>query len=149
MVSWQVVEGMRQKFADLCINRKSILIENSINSTNKSNTCNSIFSTTLKTSSIPIIVFIMSQSTLQIQNNLKVAHLETIDFSKLLAHEEAEVSKLMSACTTAGFFYVDLQGQSGRGLLEDEDSMYKAMAEFFDQPLDVKKKEERGTHKHG
>ncbi|PVH96073.1 putative 2OG-Fe(II) oxygenase family oxidoreductase [Periconia macrospinosa] len=91
----------------------------------------------------------MSQLSPQEQSNLKVAHLETIDFSKLLAHEEAEVSKLMSACTTAGFFYVDLQGQSGRGLLEDEENMYKTMSEFFDQPLDVKMKEDRGTHKHG
>ncbi|KAF2675772.1 2OG-Fe-II oxygenase family oxidoreductase [Lentithecium fluviatile CBS 122367] len=91
----------------------------------------------------------MSQSNLQEQSSLKVAHLETIDFAKLLAHEEAEVSKLMTACTTAGFFYVDLQGQSGRGLLEDEDSMYKTMSEFFDQPLDVKMKEDRGSHKHG
>jgi isopenicillin N synthase-like dioxygenase len=71
----------------------------------------------------------MSQSIAQEQSNLKVAYLETIDFAKLLAHEEHEVAKLMSACTTAGFFYVNLQGQSSRGLLEDEDSMYKAMEE--------------------
>ena len=77
----------------------------------------------------------MSQSTISTPSNIKVAHLETIDFSKLLAHEDGEISKLMSACTTAGFFYGDLQGQSGRGLLEDEDSMYGVMSEFFDQPL--------------
>ncbi|OWY45646.1 hypothetical protein AA0118_g10866 [Alternaria tenuissima] len=91
----------------------------------------------------------MSQSIAQEQSNLKVAYLETIDFAKLLAHEEHEVAKLMSACTTAGFFYVNLQGQSSRGLLEDEDSMYKAMEEFFDQPFDTKMQDDRGTHKHG
>lgn len=83
------------------------------------------------------------------QSNSKVAHLETIDFAKLLAHEEAEISKLVSACATAGFFYVDLRGQSARTLIEDEESMYQAMAEYFDQPLDVKMKDDRGTHKHG
>lgn len=79
----------------------------------------------------------------------KVAHLETIDFAKLLAQEQDEVAKLLSASSTAGFFYVDLQGQSARTLLEDEVKMYRLMEEYFDQPLDIKMKDVRGTHKHG
>jgi isopenicillin N synthase-like dioxygenase len=92
----------------------------------------------------------MSQS-----NNIRqqpqgtIAHLETINFAKLLAQEESEVTRLLDASSTAGFFYVDLQGQSTRTLLEDEHKMYQTMEQYFDQPIDVKLKDDRGTHKHG
>jgi isopenicillin N synthase-like dioxygenase len=78
-----------------------------------------------------------------------IAHLETINFSKLLAQEASELSKLRSACQRDGFFYLDLQGQSTRGLLEDEDSAYEVMRQYFDQPLKVKLQDTRGSHKHG
>jgi isopenicillin N synthase-like dioxygenase len=78
-----------------------------------------------------------------------IAHLETIEFSKLLAQETSELRKLHSACQRDGFFYVDLQGQSTRSLLEDEDSIYEVMNRYFDQPLEVKLQDARGTNKHG
>ena len=78
-----------------------------------------------------------------------VAYLQTIDFSKLLAQEEAEITKLLNASSTAGFFYVDLQGQSTRGLLEDEDRMYEVMQKYFGLSLEVKMNDDRKTHKHG
>jgi isopenicillin N synthase-like dioxygenase len=78
-----------------------------------------------------------------------IAHLETINFEKLLSQETSELRKLHFACQGDGFFYVDLQGQSTRSLLEDEDSVYEVMRQYFDQPLEVKLKDIRGTHKHG
>ena len=80
---------------------------------------------------------------------LKTAHLKTIDFSRLLAQENQEVCNLLSACQESGFFYVDLQGQCARGLLEDEEKVYEMMQDYFDQPLAIKMRDKRGTHKHG
>ena len=91
----------------------------------------------------------MYQPTLPQQPETAIAQLDTIDFAKLLSQEPSEISKLLHACQTAGFFYVDIQGQSARSLLEDEERMYKAMEAYFDQSMEIKMKDDRETHKHG
>ncbi|KAF2704392.1 Clavaminate synthase-like protein [Pleomassaria siparia CBS 279.74] len=91
----------------------------------------------------------MSRTSPHKLSQIKTARLEPIDFAKLLARDESEIAKLLSACSTTGPFYVDIQGQSARCLLEDEENMYKVMEAYFDQPLEVKMQDDRGTYKRG
>lgn len=71
-----------------------------------------------------------------------VAELQTIDFSRLLCQEPAEVQKLFQLCQTEGFFYLDLQGLDSSRILEDLQSLLAVMERFFDSPLE--QKNERG-----
>lgn len=64
--------------------------------------------------------------------------MQTIDFSRLLSQEPAEVQKLVSCCQTDGFFYIDLQGIDGRRMLDDQQETLKLMDRFFESPLEVK-----------
>ena len=64
--------------------------------------------------------------------------MQTIDFSRLLSHEPAEVEKLVRCCQTEGYFYLDLQGIDGRRMLDDQQDTLKLMHRFFESPLEVK-----------
>ncbi len=79
-----------------------------------------------------------------------VAPLQTVDFGKLLARDHAEVQKLLSACVTHGFFYLDLQTSDvGRKILEDEQGVLRFMENYFAQPRDVKMLDDRQSFLHG
>lgn len=67
-----------------------------------------------------------------------VCALETVDFSRLLSQEPAEVEKLLRCCQTHGFFYLDLQGIDGRRMLDDEQQLLQVMRGFFNQPAETK-----------
>lgn len=82
--------------------------------------------------------------------NMKVANLETIDLSRLLSRAPDEISKLLQACQAHGFFYLDLQTcDLGRQVVDGEQKVTKFMENYFDQPLDKKMKDDRGSVGHG
>lgn len=60
-----------------------------------------------------------------------VCALETINFSRLLSQEPAEVRKLLQCCQEAGFFYLDLQDIDGRRTLDDHQRLLALMRRFF------------------
>lgn len=64
--------------------------------------------------------------------------MDTLNFSRLLSQEPAEVARLLKCCRTEGFFYLDLQGLDGRRLLEDQQQTLALMHRFFAQPLEAK-----------
>lgn len=72
----------------------------------------------------------------------EVAELQTIDFSRLISQEPAELERLLHLCKTEGFFYLDLQGLDSSRMLEDLQSLLAVMKRFFDSPLE--QKNERG-----
>ena len=69
-----------------------------------------------------------------------IRDMQTIDFSRLLSQEPAEIEKLVCCCQTEGFFYIDLQGIDGRRVLDDQQSTFQLMNRFFESPLEVKNK---------
>jgi isopenicillin N synthase-like dioxygenase len=64
--------------------------------------------------------------------------MQTVDFSRLLSQEPAEIEKLVKCCQDEGFFYIDLQGIDGRRMLDDQQETLKLMHRFFESPLEVK-----------
>jgi isopenicillin N synthase-like dioxygenase len=64
--------------------------------------------------------------------------MQTVDFSRLLSQEPAEIEKLVDCCQTEGFFYIDLQGIDGRRMLDDQQETLRLMKRFFESPLEVK-----------
>jgi isopenicillin N synthase-like dioxygenase len=80
---------------------------------------------------------------MQETSSLSIAPLETVDFSRLVTRDEAEISKLLVSCQTHGFFYLDLQNAESRPLLEDAQHMVRIMENYFAQPLEVKMKDDR------
>ena len=76
-------------------------------------------------------------------SSLSIAPLETVDFSRLVTRDEAEISKLLASCQTHGFFYLDLQNAESRPILEDAQHVVRIMENYFAQPLEVKMKDDR------
>ncbi|KAF2010643.1 Clavaminate synthase-like protein, partial [Aaosphaeria arxii CBS 175.79] len=67
-----------------------------------------------------------------------VYDMQTIDFSKLLSSEPAELERLVKCCVDEGYFYLDLQNVDGRRFLDDQQETLKLMHRFFESPLEVK-----------
>ena len=73
-----------------------------------------------------------------------------LSLSKLLRSDHNEVARLWNACTTLGFFYLDLQDRhdadgdkecmSGERFLEDADRLFDVAEEFYALPLEEKAK---------
>jgi isopenicillin N synthase-like dioxygenase len=81
---------------------------------------------------------------------VNIAPLETIDFARLAAKDPLEVSRLLRCCVTHGFFYLDLQGNDpARQVISDEKDVLRFMESYFDQPLEVKMKDDRASYTHG
>jgi hypothetical protein len=79
----------------------------------------------------------------------RLAKLETIDFSRLLLKDHAELLKLLTLCKRDGFFYLNLQGFENGGIIDDKDNVVRMMEEFFDLPMEQKMKDDRASHLHG
>ncbi|KAF8174674.1 2OG-Fe-II oxygenase family oxidoreductase [Mycena galopus ATCC 62051] len=72
-------------------------------------------------------------------NQLELAALPTIDFAKLTSGDASEAQRLLDACVTQGFFYLDLQGSnSSSKILADQYALLDVMKNYFDQPHEVK-----------
>lgn len=70
-----------------------------------------------------------------------VASLETIDFGRLATKEPAEIEKLLNVSQLPGFFYLDLQSENTKQIIEDLPEIYQLSEKYFDQPPEVKLKD--------
>jgi isopenicillin N synthase-like dioxygenase len=83
-------------------------------------------------------------------NHVEIAPLATIDFSKLATNDGVETQRLLDACIAEGFFYLDLQGpHPWRKALDDQQSLLDLMKDYFDQPHEVKMKDDMGSMTDG
>jgi isopenicillin N synthase-like dioxygenase len=80
---------------------------------------------------------------------IQIAQLQTINFSRLLSQEPAELDKLLHLCKTEGFFYLDLQDIDGRRMLDDKASLLKVMERFFTSSHDEKNEIGLPSQEHG
>ena len=64
--------------------------------------------------------------------------METVDFSRLLSQEPAELEKVLQCCKKEGYFYLDMNGIDGRRFLEDQEQTLQLMYRFFDAPIEAK-----------
>lgn len=65
-----------------------------------------------------------------------LATLHTVVYQKLLDNEPEELSRMLKACQTDGFFYLDLQGASP--LLDLYPNLMTLTEKYFDQPVKTK-----------
>jgi isopenicillin N synthase-like dioxygenase len=65
-----------------------------------------------------------------------LANLHTIRYQKLLDNEPQELSRLLNACQTDGFFYLDLRSASL--LLDLYRNLMTLTEKYFDQPVESK-----------
>ena len=75
---------------------------------------------------------------------VNIAPLETIDFSRIATKEPAEAAKLLKAAQSDGFFYLDLQNDVADLMLAERRNIVHIMEKYFDQPFEVKMKDDRG-----
>ena len=78
-----------------------------------------------------------------------LANLPTISWSRLLQHSEAEISALLSACETHGFFYLDLTDEGSANFLEELAAVNKITETWFRQPVEKKMETETIGDAHG
>lgn len=64
--------------------------------------------------------------------------METVDFSRLLSNEPAELEKTLRCCQKEGYFYLDLNNIDGRRFLEDQERTLELMHKFFAAPEEAK-----------
>lgn len=84
------------------------------------------------------------------RSKVTVAPLVTVDLERIIERDGAEIAKLLGACVTHGFFYLDLQtSKQGRQILADEQGLLRFMREYFDQPHEVKMLDDRQSFAHG
>jgi len=80
---------------------------------------------------------------------IDIAPLATINFALLANEEPAEIMKLVRACETHGFFYLNLQNKAGAQILRDKQSVLRITEDYFHQPYDVKMRDDRASGVHG
>ncbi|KAL7805643.1 hypothetical protein V8C26DRAFT_417605 [Trichoderma gracile] len=64
--------------------------------------------------------------------------LEVIDYQRLLERDANEIKRLVSICSNAGLFFLDLRGQEGNSLLADLQPIIAAQRNFFGQKPEMK-----------
>jgi len=77
-----------------------------------------------------------------------VACLQTISFSRLQSRESSEILRLLKACETNGFFYLNLE-DGAQEYLRDWPTALSLAMEFYNEPLDVKLEYYRGDGMSG
>lgn len=65
-----------------------------------------------------------------------LAALHTIVYQKLLDSDTEELSRMLKACQTNGFFYLDIRGASP--LLDLYPKLLTLAERYFDQPIETK-----------
>lgn len=60
-----------------------------------------------------------------------ICELQTMNFSRLLSQEPAEINKLLQCCQDSGFFYLDLEDIDGKRMLDDHQRLLTLMRRFF------------------
>jgi isopenicillin N synthase-like dioxygenase len=82
-------------------------------------------------------------------NDLNIAALETIDFSRLATKDADEIDKLLKCCESDGFFYLNLQNEPTHQILIDLQAILRVMQKYFAQPLETKMRDDRRSNTHG
>ena len=77
------------------------------------------------------------------------AFLPTINWSRLTQKSEAEISALLIACETHGFFYLDLTDEGSAAFLQELAAVNKVTEEWFRQPREKKLETETIGDAHG
>ena len=73
--------------------------------------------------------------------------LPTIHLDLLRAEDDTESKRLLSACQSYGFFYLNLT--SDPELCKQWEDMLVRMKHYFEQSLEVKMQDARGDDNHG
>lgn len=84
----------------------------------------------------------------EVTPEIPLAELETISYDRLLEADSQEIVRLVKNCKSLGFFYLDLTG-TARCVLDDSNSVFRVMKEYFDQPLNTKLEDVRHSVTHG
>ncbi|RSL43067.1 hypothetical protein CEP53_011883 [Fusarium sp. AF-6] len=71
-------------------------------------------------------------------DNVNTADLYTVKFDNLFDGDEQELTTLLKACESDGFFYLDLQGSGSGKLWKDLDRVGEIAKRWFAQPAEVK-----------
>ncbi|KAM0452062.1 hypothetical protein ACHAPV_009686 [Trichoderma viride] len=64
--------------------------------------------------------------------------LEVIDYQLLLVRDDNEIKRLVSICSNAGLFFLDLRGREGKSLLAVLQPIIDAQRKFFGQKPEMK-----------
>ncbi|KAB8266155.1 Clavaminate synthase-like protein [Aspergillus pseudonomiae] len=75
----------------------------------------------------------MSTTAIITQNRHDMASIKSISMGKILAKEPAALSDLLEAARLPGFFCIDLDGESTRGLVDDVPEIFTLVKEYFCQ----------------
>lgn len=81
----------------------------------------------------------------------KTAPLLILDFARLVRHDASEVSRLVEACETHGFFYLDLQGveTESQTMLADWQRLLRTTETYFGQTEEIKVRDDRNSGTYG
>ncbi|KAK5629438.1 hypothetical protein RRF57_005153 [Xylaria bambusicola] len=82
-------------------------------------------------------------------DQISVASLKTINFALLEKKDRSEVEKLLAACISAGFFYLDFTSSSAENLPVAKKTLLEVMKKYFDQPLEKKAVDSKGVTTRG
>lgn len=78
------------------------------------------------------------------------ASFSTIDFALLEARDPAELTNLLRACQTHGFFYLNFDNsETARSIVDEKTRVQNFMKEYFAQPMDVKMQDHQGIKTKG
>jgi isopenicillin N synthase-like dioxygenase len=74
-------------------------------------------------------------------DHLPTAPMASASLSRLLAKDATECRKVLEACRTHGFFYLDMRDASeGKTLLDESEQLLQLATQVFQRPLDEKRK---------
>jgi isopenicillin N synthase-like dioxygenase len=74
-------------------------------------------------------------------DDVPTAPIASASLSKLLANDDAEAGKVLEACQTHGFFYLDMRDcPEGQALLDESEQLLQLATETFNRPLEEKQK---------
>jgi isopenicillin N synthase-like dioxygenase len=74
-------------------------------------------------------------------DNVHTAPIASVSLSKLLANDNGEGQKVLEACRTHGFFYLDMRDCSeGQALLDESEQLLQLATRAFQPPLEEKQK---------
>lgn len=73
-----------------------------------------------------------------IDESTKTMQLEVLNYERLKAQDSDEVQKLIRVSSNAGVFFLDLNGPSTKGYLEDLQPIIHAQRKFFAQKPELK-----------
>jgi isopenicillin N synthase-like dioxygenase len=68
---------------------------------------------------------------------IRIAPLQIISFAGLLSKDPSEAEKLLKACKTQGFFYLDVNSEQEM-VSDDCKAALLAIKDFYNKPLDFK-----------